>query len=153
MSFDVKTDRAEIPENGERLNQTVKEVGVGKSYKEDVGEKTEACIVKTVVDNGERRGKELSFPIYAEDTMKFIELRDALGVEARRFEGARGQVPPDEMARDLKGAVGERFQASVSRVPFETDNGKYVRYRQTFFTAADGPSKVTIDPNPTQFQR
>jgi hypothetical protein len=153
MSFDIKTDPAEIPENGERLNQTVKEVGTGKSYKEDVGEKVEACIVKTVVDNGERRGKELSFPIYAEDVMKYIELRDALGVEARRFEGARGQMPPEEMARDLKGAVGGRFQASVSRVPFETENGKYVRYRQTFFTGADGHSKVKVDPNPTQFQR
>jgi len=147
MSFDVKTDLAEIPENGERLNQTVKEVGIGKSYKEDVQEKTEACIVKTVVDNGERRGKELSFPLFTGDTTKYEELQCALGL------GKPSTVEPEQMAKMLQDAVGERFQASVSRVPFETDNGKYVRYRQTFFTGADGPSKVNVDPNPTQFQR
>jgi hypothetical protein len=149
MSFDPKTDPADIPEHGERLDQTVLEVGTGKSYNESTEEKEDACIVKTVVDNGEREGKKLSFPLFEGDEQKFFEFCEAMPMPEMKIR----DVTIEFMAGTLTEIIGKRFQASVSKVPFETDNGKYVRYRQTFFTAADGPSKVTIDPNPTQFQR
>jgi hypothetical protein len=151
MKSDYCTDPADIPEPGTRLDQTVLEVGTSKSYDERHDEIRESVVVKTIVDNGEWIGKKLSTPFFDLDGERFREFLRAVDFYQDGFVMPDRETLVRALKKDLETTA--RFQSSVRPVKFELDSGKYVGYKMTFFTKAEGESNVNIYDKATQFNR
>jgi len=155
MNNNHLTDKANIPEKGERLNQTILEIGKSKSWNQKTGAKEPAIIAKTIVDSGPRAKKDLSCPFFYSEwrdlrhNEKFREFASSIDVVIPKAASSLEAFlsPFQEVCRNA------RFSALVSPVEFETEKGRYVRYEQTFFTTPQNERQINIVTEPTQFYR
>ena len=154
--MDYLTDPASIPSHGERLNQTLLDVGTGKSWDQRNSEKAKAVIIKSVVDEGPRVKKKLSAPFFEGQMDQLREFRKAIGCKKLGFS----HIPFDNegqlhslLTPMLEKVRNTRFSAMVRPVEFETDKGRYVRYEQAFFTPPTQDAEIHMKSEPTQFKR
>jgi len=153
---DYKTNPVDIPDVGERLDQTILDVGLGKSWHKEKDERQSAIIVRTIVDNGKRIKKKLSAPFFRADRDRYEELCGVVGIDlpvgnnlpTRDKDAIRDYLLP------LHNKIREaRFSSMVRPIEFETDRGRYVRYQMTFFDDPNEDSNLNLRSKPTQFER
>jgi len=154
------TDPADIPDAGERLDQTLLEIGKTTSWNERTESLEDAIVIKTIVDSGSRAKKKLSCPFFISgsdeagyrfrdnDLSKFKRFLDVIGVDPWNA------VSKEQFIASFDNALrSARFSAMVRPVEFETEKGRYVRYEQTFFSEPENEREIKLHSEPTQFQR
>ena len=141
------TEKAELPDSGERVNMTLTDVGFVNT---DSDSKPTKLVIKAIVDEGSHKKTELSHAIpWWDMDHKLLELEDAIGKSFNRGEKSYSAflAPVRELRRKA------RLSAQIVYEEYENRRTRGVKSKFVHIDKPTKPAELKLKPLGNQFER